>query len=48
MKKKFLKNQPILNRNIYINFYSNYLIYNYLNNYNLKFFFFAEKKILFK
>ena len=40
MKKKFLKNQTTLNRNIYINFYSNYLIYNYLNNYNLKFFFF--------
>jgi hypothetical protein len=44
MRKKFLKNQPILNRNIYINFYSNYLIYNYLNNYNLKFFFYFLSK----
>lgn len=39
-RKKFSKNQAILNRNIYINFYSNYLIYSYLNNYNLKFFFY--------
>ena len=40
MKKKYIKNLNILNRNIYINFYSNYMIYNYLNNYNLKFFFY--------
>lgn len=40
MKKKYLKNLNILNRNMYINFYSNYMIYNYLNNCNLKFFFY--------
>ncbi len=39
MKKKLIKNLNISNRNLYINFYSNYMIYNYLNNYNLKFFF---------
>lgn len=44
MKKKSIKSLNILNRNIYINFYSNYMIYNYLNNYNLKFFFYYLMK----
>lgn len=45
MKKKLTKKLNILNRNTYINFYSNYNIYNYLNNHNLKlFFYFLQKK----
>ena len=45
MKKKFQKKSIILNRNIHIKNYNNYLIYSYLNNYNLKlFFFFLQKK----
>lgn len=44
MKKKLIKKQNILNRNIYINYYSSFIIYNYLNNYNLKFFFYFLKK----
>lgn len=57
MKKKLIKNLSTLNRNISINFYSNYMIYNYLNNYALKFYFYFllkkkyylknKKKILF-
>jgi len=50
MKKKLLKKINILNQNIYIKNYSNYLIYNYLNNLNLKLFFyyFKNKKYYFK
>lgn len=39
MKKKLIKKVNILNRTIHINFYSNYILYNYLNNYNLKYYF---------
>lgn len=45
MRKKLIKKLNILNRNTYINFYSNYNIYTYLNNHNLKlFFYFLNKK----
>lgn len=50
MRKKYINKASILNQNIYINFYSNYIIYNYLNNYNLKYFFYFvnSKKYYFK
>ena len=44
MKKKLTKKLNILNRNIHINYYNNYLIYSYLNNYNLKLYFYYLKK----
>jgi len=50
MRKKLLKKINTLNQNIYIKNYSNFLIYNYLNNLNLKlfFYFFKNKKYFFK
>lgn len=44
MRKKLQKKLNILNRNIHIKNYSNYLIYSYLNNYNLKLFFYYLNK----
>ena len=50
MKKKYIKKLDILTRPTHIKNYRNYLIYNYLNNYNLKFFiyFFKNKNYFFK
>lgn len=50
MKRRYIKKLDILNRPIHIKNYRNYLIYNYLNNYNLKFFiyFIKNKNYLFK
>lgn len=39
-KKKLIKKLNFLNRNTHINYYDNYLIYSYLNNYNLKLYFY--------
>jgi len=44
MKKNITKKINTLNRNIHINGYRNYLIYSYLNNYNLKLFFLTISK----
>lgn len=44
MKKKLIKKVNILNRTTHINFYSNYILYNYLNNYNLKYYFLFNTK----
>lgn len=44
MKKRSIKKVNILNRTIHINFYSNYILYNYLNNYNLKYYFLFNSK----
>lgn len=44
MKRKSIKKVNILNRTIHINFYSNYILYNYLNNYNLKYYFLFNSK----
>ena len=40
MRKKYIKKLVTLNQNIHINSYANYTIYNYLNNCNLKLFFY--------
>lgn len=44
MKKKLIKKLNFSNRNIHIKYYNNYLIYSYLNNYNLKLFFYYLSK----
>ena len=44
MKKKLIKKVNILNQTTHINFYSNFILYNYLNNYNLKYYFLFNSK----
>jgi hypothetical protein len=44
MRKKLIKKVNILNRTTHINYYSNYILYNYLNNYNLKYYFLFNLK----